>query len=293
MSIKNIDIIKTNLSFQMVGDGFRVCSLFPSETIPYDRTSPFVLFDYHPSFYYSPTSAKRGVGVHPHKGFETVTIAFEGKIAHHDSAGNSGIIGPGEVQWMTASSGILHAEYHEKEFAEKGGNLKMCQLWVNLPAKHKSSKPGYQSISTQQIQHITLENNAGEMKLIAGEFNKVKGPAQTFTPIHLSVTELNNNSTQLFSFPQHYNTLLLVTKGSITINNKEEISENEFAVFKNEGTDFTITSHQKSEFLLLSGEPINEPMAQYGPFVMNTQEEIREAILEFNQGKFGTLQFLN
>ena len=273
----------------MVGDGFRVCSLFPSDTIPYEKTSPFVLFDYHPSFYYSPTTAQRGVAVHPHKGFETVTIAFEGKIAHHDSVGNSGIIEPGEVQWMTASSGILHAEYHEKEFAEKGGNLKMVQLWVNLPAKNKSSKPDYQSITTNQIQNIALKNNAGILKLIAGGYNGIKGPAKTFTPIHLSVTDLNENANAQFSFPQHYNTLLLVTKGSVVINNNEEVNENEFVVFDTEGTEIFISAKQKTEILFLSGEPINEPIVQYGPFVMNTQQEIREAIKEFNEGKFGIL----
>lgn len=290
MKTKNIELVLAPPPTHMVGDGFRVHNFIPSgRNLDMKRMSPFIMMDYNSKFYFPPTDEPRGVGVHPHRGFETVTIAYHGKVAHHDSAGNSGVIGEGDVQWMTAASGILHKEYHEEEFSKKGGDFQMVQLWVNLPAKDKMSKPKYQGITNDQINKFELPNNGGIIEVIAGEYKNIKGTASTFTPVHLLNAKLNKGTNASFHFPANYNTGLLVIEGSIKVNEKENVPENHFALFENEGELFTIEATENTIVLILSGEPINEPIAAHGPFVMNTQAEIIQAFNDVNMGKFGYL----
>jgi quercetin 2,3-dioxygenase len=291
MKTKAIKHIFTPPPFHMVGDGFRVHNFFPHlPEIGKQGMSPFFLLDYNSKVMLSPTDKPRGVGVHPHRGFETVTIAYHGKVAHHDSAGNSGVIEEGDVQWMTAASGVLHKEYHEKEFSKKGGFFQMVQLWVNLPAKHKMSKPKYQEITNQQMPKYELPNNGGHIDIIAGEFNGLKGPAYTFTPIEMYNVKLKKGATIKLSFPEHYNTGILMVEGNATINETEKAPADHFVYFKNEGEEITVTANEDSVLLVLSGEPIKEPIAAHGPFLMNNMQEIQQAMIDFNDGKFGELE---
>jgi quercetin 2,3-dioxygenase len=274
----------------MVGDGFRVHNFFPgTKQIGKTRMSPFFMLDYGSKIEFSPKEEPRGVGVHPHAGFETVTIAYHGKVAHHDSAGNSGIIGEGDVQWMTAGSGILHKEYHEEEFSRKGGAFQMVQLWVNLPAKDKKTKPKYQEITNAMMSKSYLPNEKGYVEIVAGEYNGVKGPASTFTPINLFNARIKKDATFNLSFPKEYNTGLLVIEGNIKVNGINAHADH-FVLLKNDGEEFTIDATEDSIILVLSGEPINEPIVAYGPFVMNTWEEIEQAVNDVNAGKFGVLE---
>ena len=229
------------------------------------------------------------MGVHPHAGFETVTVAYHGKIAHHDSAGNSGIIGEGDVQWMTAGSGLLHKEYHEKEFSNTGGLFQMVQLWVNLPAKFKKTNPKYQEITNKMMARYFLPADKGYVEIIAGEFNGVKGPASTFTPIHAYNAQLKKGAALEMSFPAEYNTGLLIIEGEIKING-EDAPQDHFVLFKNDGENFEIEATEDTVILVLSGEPINEPIAAYGPFLMNKWEEVEQAMHDVNSGKFGELE---
>lgn len=272
----------------MVGDGFRVYNFIPRADISQRRISPFLMLDFGAEFNFTPTEKVRGVDVHPHKGFETVTIAYKGSVAHHDSAGNSGIINPGDVQWMTAGAGILHKEYHEKEFSKKGGPFEMVQLWVNLPKKDKAATPHYQAVTADQMGKVSLPNNGGVVNVIAGDYNGVKGPAFTYTPVNLFDIKLNKDGEATVSVPVNHNTALLIVNGSVEVNGNKA-AEHSFVLFKNEGEEITIKASENAVVLLLSGEPINEPIASYGPFVMNTQAEIYEAIEEFQNGKFGVL----
>ncbi|HEY5368795.1 MAG TPA: pirin family protein [Hanamia sp.] len=273
----------------MVGDGFKVINFSPGGGSFSDRMSPFFLMDFNPEFNFTPTTVPRGVGVHPHRGFEIVTIAYKGSVAHNDSTGNSGVINPGDVQWMTAASGILHKEYHEKEFAKKGGTFEMAQIWVNLPKKYKMSAPKYQAILNEQKGNYEIENSKGNVLVIAGEYNGVKGPAKTFSPVEMYDIRLDENGESEFDLPASYNTGLLVVEGEAIINEDAIAHEHQYVQFKNEEGAIKIKANKKSILLLLSGEPINEPVAAYGPFVMNTIEEIQEAIDDFNGGKFGKL----
>jgi redox-sensitive bicupin YhaK (pirin superfamily) len=291
MNEKKIYGIFRGASFHWVGDGFRVSNYFPGGNKLGERISPFILMDYAPPYEYAPTkSEQRGVGPHPHRGFETVTIAFAGSVAHHDSAGNSGEIGPGDVQWMTAASGVLHKEYHEKKFAEKGGPMHMAQIWVNLPKAHKMDKPHYQALAADNMGKVVLPNNAGKVRIIAGEFQGVKGPAKTYTQINMFDIYLQPNGKIELSFPAKENTGLLVIKGKIKINDKSSAEELDFVLFENEGEQIKIEAETEAQILLLNGTPINEPVVQYGPFVMNTEDEIRQAMRDFNSGKFGYLE---
>ena len=273
----------------MVGDGFRVYNFIPGANIAQRRISPFLMLDFGAEFNFSPSEKLRGVDVHPHKGFETVTIAYKGSVAHNDSAGNSGVINPGDVQWMTAGAGILHKEYHEQEFSRRGGPFEMVQLWVNLPKKDKSTAPHYQGITANQMGKVELPNNSGVVNVIAGNYNDVKGPASTYTPVNLFDIKLNKDGEANVSVPAAHNTALLVINGSIEVNDSKA-AEHSFVLFKNEGEEISIKASENAVVLLLSGEPIDEPIASYGPFVMNTQEEIYEAIEEFQNGKFGVLE---
>jgi hypothetical protein len=273
----------------MVGDGFKVVNFLPGGGNFGDRMNPFFLMDFNPEFNFTPTTKPRGVGVHPHRGFETVTIAYKGSVAHNDSTGNSGVINPGDVQWMTAASGILHKEYHEIEFSKKGGPFEMAQIWVNLPKKYKMSSPKYQAILSEQKGRFEIENGMGSILVIAGEYEGIKGPAKTFSPVEMYDIRLNENGRTELDLPSSFNTGLLVVEGEITVNDNNTVQEHQYVQFKNGEGDIMITASRKSVLLLLSGEPINEPVAAYGPFVMNTAEEIKEAVDDFNSGKFGTL----
>lgn len=273
----------------MVGDGFRVHNFFPgTKQIGKTRMSPFFMLDYGSKIEFSPSNNPRGVGVHPHAGFETVTIAYHGKVAHHDSAGNSGIIGEGDVQWMTAGSGLLHKEYHEEEFSKKGGLFQMVQLWVNLPAKDKKTKPKYQEITNSKMGRYKLPDEKGFVEVIAGEYGGVKGPASTFTPIQAYNARLKKDAKLELSFPKEYNTGLLIIEGNVKVNGINAHADH-FVLLKNDGEEFSIETTEDSIILILSGEPINEPIVAYGPFVMNTWEEIEQAVDDVNAGKFGVL----
>ena len=273
----------------MVGDGFRVYNFIPGANISQRRISPFLMLDFNAEYNFPPSEKQRGVDVHPHKGFETVTIAYKGSVAHHDSTGNSGIINPGDVQWMTAGAGILHKEYHEKEFSKKGGPFEMIQLWVNLPKKDKSTPAHYQAITADKMGKLQLPNNGGLVNIIAGKLNEVTGPAFTYSPVNLFDVRLNGGGELNASIPAEHNTALLVINGSVEVNDKL-VAEHSFVLFGNDGEDIHIKAAENAIILLLSGEPINEPIASYGPFVMNTQQEIYEAIEEFQGGKFGVLE---
>jgi len=272
----------------MVGDGFRVFNYIPGANIPQQRISPFLLLDFNAEYDFGPSDHIRGVDVHPHKGFETVTIAYKGSIAHHDSSGNSGIINSGDVQWMTAGDGILHKEYHEETFSKTGGPFEMVQLWVNLPKKDKSTPAHYQALTADGMGKVELPDQAGIVNVIAGNFNGVAGPAETYTPLNLFDIKLNEGGELNTSITAGHNTALLVVNGSIEVNG-EIVGEHSFVLFENKGEEIQIKAHQKSVILLLSGEPINEPIVSYGPFVMNTEQEIHQAIDDFNSGKFGVL----
>ena len=290
--MKNLRPIESVIDPQaahMVGDGFRVMSYFPNGESFGKRMSPFFLLDYNAEVNFPPTDKPRGVDVHPHRGFETVTIAYKGAIAHHDSAGNSGIIQAGDVQWMTAASGILHKEYHEKNYAAQGGPFQMIQLWVNLPKKYKMTTPKYQNILHADKGKYQVENDGGEVLVIAGNYKGAKGAASTFSPLEMYDVRLKNAARLNFSLPASYNTALLVLDGALTVNGNQTVKESQMLVFENSEGEIELEANADSVFLFLSGEPINEPVASYGPFVMNTVQEIQEALDDFHAGKFGVL----
>jgi redox-sensitive bicupin YhaK (pirin superfamily) len=287
---KTVEVIVAPPPPHMVGDGFRVHNFFPnSRSIDKKRMSPFFLLDYNSKVEFTPSETPRGVSVHPHRGFETVTIAYHGKVAHHYSAGNSGVIGEGDVQWMTAASGLLHKEYHEKEFSKKGGLFQMVQLWVNLPAKYKMSAPKYQEITHSKMGAYNLSNDKGVIEVIAGEYQGVKGPAFTFTPMYVYNARLKKDAEAELSFPANFNTGILVIEGSATVNDSHAGTDH-FVLFKNDGELIQLKADQDTVLLILSGEPIDEPIAQYGPFLMNTWQELEQAIDDVNAGKFGVLE---
>lgn len=291
MKTKNIEIVVAPREPHYVGDGFRVHNFIPSGyRLDMERMDPFILLDYNSPFYFPPTDRPRGVSVHPHRGFETVTIAYQGKVAHHDSSGNSGVIGVGDVQWMTAASGILHKEYHEEQFSKEGGYFQMVQLWVNLPAKYKMSAPKYQGITNSQINKYSLKDGMGVVEVIAGNYGNVTGAASTFSPVNMFNARLEEGGKAGFDFPATYNTALLVVAGEIDVNGTQTVAENHFVLFENEGEHFSVEATKKAIVLILSGEPLNEPIAAQGPFVMNTREEISQAIRDYNLGKFGYLE---
>lgn len=288
-SIRTIEAVIAPPPAHMVGDGFRVHGFFPGGRIDKKRMSPFFLMDYNSKVEFSPTDHPRGVGVHPHRGFETVTIAYHGRVAHHDSAGNRGVIGEGDVQWMTAASGLLHKEYHEKEFSRKGGLFQMVQLWVNLPARYKMTPPKYQEITRANMGRHVLPGEKGIVEVIAGNYKGTKGPASTFTPVEVYNARLKKGGAADFHFPANYNTGALVIEGEARINDTT-VPADHFVLFRNDGETFSLEASDDSILLILSGEPINEPIAQYGPFLMNTWDELQQAIQDVNAGKFGLLE---
>jgi redox-sensitive bicupin YhaK (pirin superfamily) len=275
-------------SQHVVGDGFHVRNLFPSNDL--DRElSPFIMLDYAGPTFYPATDTPRGVGEHPHRGFETVTIVYQGIVAHRDSTGNSGVIGPGDVQWMTAASGIVHEELHEKEWAKRGGTLQAIQLWVNLPKSSKMSAPGYQTIVNDQIPVVQLGGGAGSLRVIAGSVGGAKGPAKTFTPIELYDLRLRAGHPMPLQIPNGYNVGLLVLSGQASVEGSHRLSEAELAVFTSTGEPITIIAEEDATILVMAGEAIDEPVARYGPFVMSTKAELVQAVNDYQAGKMGHL----
>lgn len=289
MKSKSVELIVSPPQVHWVGDGFRVHNFIPGRYhLEMERMTPFILLDYNSKYRFDPSEHPLGVGVHPHRGFETVTIAYKGRVEHHDSHGGGGIIGEGDVQWMTAASGVLHKEYHEKEWSRKGGVFQMVQLWVNLPAANKMSEPKYQAIANASMGKAQLPDNSGTVEVIAGEYGGIKGPAYTFTPIHLYNLRMNRGGGVDLSFPSDYTTGLLVIDGSVKVNG-EKAPADHFILMANDGEQFGVEASEEAVVLVMSGEPIREPIAARGPFVMNTQEEILQAFEDYNQGKFGYL----
>jgi redox-sensitive bicupin YhaK (pirin superfamily) len=275
-------------SQHVVGDGFHVRNLFPSNDL--DRElSPFIMLDYAGPTFYPATDTPRGVGEHPHRGFETVTIVYQGIVAHRDSAGNSGVIGPGDVQWMTAASGVVHEELHEKEWARRGGTLQAIQLWVNLPRSSKMSAPGYQTILNGEIPVVELGGGAGSLRVIAGSVGGAKGPAKTFTPIELYDLHLRAGHSTPLQIPNGYNVGVLVLTGQASVGGSHRLSEAELAVFVSTGEPVTIVAEEDATILVMAGEGIDEPVARYGPFVMNTKAELVQAVSDYQAGKMGHL----
>ncbi len=271
-----------------VGDGFPVRTVFSYGNLG-AAISPFLLLDYAGPAEFGPSDKPRGVEEHPHRGFETVTIVFQGELQHRDSGGNAGKIGPGDVQWMTAASGVVHEEKHADEFTRRGGKFEVVQLWVNLPAAQKMSTPRYQEIRAAQIPTIELENGAGTARIIAGEFRGTRGPAQTFTPVNIWDLKLKAGKPVTLSVPSGFTTGLLVMQGKATVGGTHTAGEAEFAVLDQNDTDFAVEAAVDTTALLLSGQPIEEPVVSYGPFVMNTQDEIRQAITDYQSGRMGHL----
>ena len=285
--MKKVIGIQGNDRGHWVGDGFPVRTLFFYQDLG-KQMSPFLMLDYAGPADFPPTTDRKGVGSHPHRGFETVTIVYEGEVAHKDSTGQGGTIGPGDVQWMTAGSGILHEEFHSEDFAQSGGTLEMVQLWVNLPAKLKMTKPAYQAILNKQIPTIELKNDAGQARIIAGEFDGHEGPAHTFTPMNVIDLKLKKGSTSI-PVSEGWNTSLVVLKGAVEAGEGAIAKDAQMLMFSNQGQDIEVNVLEDSIALLLSGEPIDEPIVGYGPFVMNTKEEIAQAMQDFNSGSFGSI----
>ena len=268
-----------------VGDGFPVRSLFSYNTLG-AHISPFLLLDYAGPHVFEPTNQRRGVGEHPHRGFETVSIVYDGEVEHRDSAGNGGVIGPGDVQWMTAAGGIVHEEYHSPGFAKTGGPFRMIQLWVNLPAKDKMAPGSYQAIQNADIPVVSLPGEAGEARIIAGDYRGTKGPARTFTPINVWDLRLKADADLTLDLPGGHTAMIVVLTGHVTIGGGHEAGEAEVVLLDREGGEVDIHADGDAKLLLLTGEPIDEPIVGYGPFVMNSEAEIRQAVDDFNSGRF-------
>lgn len=285
--MKKLSFIKRSNGGHWVGDGFPVQSIFSYNDIA-EKISPFLLMDHAGPTTFPSTQKKLGVGQHPHRGFETVTIVYQGGVSHRDSSGGGGTIGPGDVQWMTAASGLIHEEFHSETFARQGGPFEMIQLWDNLTAKEKMSTPGYQGITADQIPHIVLANDAGIARVIAGSIGDVTGPADTFTPMNVWDLRLKAGRTLSLELPSGHTTALYVLSGALNVDN-QTIEATEMAVMERDGTELKAEITQDAVVLLLSGEPLNEPIVGHGPFVMNTRAEIMQAMQDYNNGKFGQI----
>jgi redox-sensitive bicupin YhaK (pirin superfamily) len=286
--MKNIIGIYTSPRAHWVGDGFPVRTLFSYDSLG-KHISPFLLLDHAAATEFTPTTERRGVGQHPHRGFETVTIVYKGELEHRDSTGSGGKIGPGDVQWMTAAKGILHEEFHSADFAKSGGTLEMVQLWVNLPAKDKMADAGYQTLLDADIPTIVLKDQAGSLRLIAGEFAGHQGPAKTFTPIDVWDIRLNAGKLLTLDLHEGRNTALVVLRGTLQVNGQELVREGQLALFERDGDQLSLEANQDAVVLVLSGEPIDEPIVGHGPFVMNTEQEIHQAFADFQSGRFGRM----
>ncbi len=271
-----------------VGDGFPVHGMFGYSGPGVPARSPFLMLDYAAPTMFEPTTHRRGVGQHPHRGFETVTIVYEGEVEHRDSTGKGGVIGRGDVQWMTAGGGILHEEFHSTEYARRGGPFEMVQLWVNLPKQHKMTAPGYQGILDADIPAVALPEGAGTLRVIAGDYDGKLGPANTFSPINVWDVRLGAGRSVALPQPEGWTTLLVVLDGTVMVNG-EVLREKQMATLSTEGTGVSIEANGDAKLLLLAGEPIDEPVVGYGPFVMNSPQEISQAISDFNSGRFGRM----
>ncbi|MBG2629950.1 pirin family protein [Klebsiella michiganensis] len=286
--MKQITGIYTAPSQHWVGDGFPVRSMFSYQTHG-EQLSPFLLLDYAGPHHFPAGTGKRGVGEHPHRGFETVTVVYSGEVEHRDSTGRGGVIGPGDVQWMTAGAGILHEEFHSAEFTRTGGELKMIQLWVNLPAKDKMTQPGYQSITADVIPDVELPNNAGHMRVIAGRYEDIVGPAHTFSPLNVWDLQLNQSQEITLHQPAGWSTALVVLEGEVVVNGEGSAREGQLVVLSQKGEALHLSASSNAKVLLMAGEPLQEPIVGYGPFVMNTKAQISEAVRDFNSGRFGQI----
>jgi redox-sensitive bicupin YhaK (pirin superfamily) len=283
--MKKLAFIKRSNGKHWVGDGFPVQNIFSYRDI-HQEMSPFLLMDYAGPARFEPTEQRRGVGQHPHRGFETVTIVYDGQVSHHDSTNAGGTIGPGEVQWMTAGAGIIHEEYHGDDYARTGGPFEMIQLWVNLPAEHKMTRPGYQGITRSMIPEVELSEDGGKVRVIAGEYAGQKGPAHTYSPMNVWDVRLNAGSRVAFNLPEGHTTAVFVLQGAVGTGDVHTIRPSELAVMQREGSELVLEAQQDSVVLLLNGAPLNEPVVGHGPFVMNTMEEIHQAIDDYNEGRF-------
>ncbi|RZS78873.1 pirin family protein [Pigmentiphaga kullae] len=268
-----------------VGDGFPVRSLFGYDGLG-RHLSPFLLLDHAAPTPFPPAARPRGVGRHPHRGFETVTVVYQGEVEHRDSTGAGGLIGPGDVQWMTAAGGILHEEFHSRAFTERGGTIEMVQLWVNLPAQDKMGEPGYQTLLDAQIPSVELPDGAGRVRVIAGEYGGGKGPARTHTPIDMWDIRLAQGGHARFDGTSGHTLALVVLRGTVLVNGETLAREGQLVHFERDGTGVTLEANNDAVLLWLAGEPIDEPVVGYGPFVMNTQAEIQQAIDDYNAGRF-------
>jgi hypothetical protein len=271
-----------------VGDGFPVRSLFSYNSLG-RHISPFLLLDYAGPHVFAPTPERRGVGQHPHRGFETVTIVYEGEVEHRDSSGGGGVIGPGDVQWMTAGAGLIHDEFHSPGFARAGGPLRMVQLWVNLPAKDKMTRPGYQSILAADIPTVNLPDAAGAARIIAGRFGEAMGPARTFTPVNVWDVRLHRATLTQLALPEGHTAMVVVLSGQVTANGQQTAGPAQMLLLDRAGDSVVLAADADTTLLILTGEPIDEPVVGYGPFVMNSQDEIRQAVADFNSGRFGEI----
>lgn len=287
-NMKRVFSIHKKPSVHWVGDGFPVRTIFSYQSLG-PHISPFLLLDYAGPTAFSPTDEPRGIDEHPHRGFETVTIVYQGELEHRDSAGNHGRIGPGDVQWMTAASGVVHEEKHTQGFARKGGILEMVQLRVNLPSRFKISPPGYQTLLNNQIPIVNLSDGGGTVRVIAGEFQGMKGPARTFTPVNVWDLRMKPGHGADLSLPNGYTTALFILRGKTLVNSSETATEGELVLFESDGERIKVEAREDATILLLNGEPIDEPIASYGPFVINTQEEIRKAIEDYQSGRMGRI----
>jgi redox-sensitive bicupin YhaK (pirin superfamily) len=283
--MKTIEQVLTSQGGHWVGDGFPVRSLF-SYDHEAQENSPFLLFDYAGPYNFSPATTPRGVGQHPHRGFETVTIAYEGEVAHRDSTGGGGTIKPGDVQWMTAAGGIIHEEFHSPEYTKTGGPFRMVQLWVNLPAKHKMSKAGYQGIAAADIPVVELADGAGSARVIAGAFDGARGPARTFSPINLWDVRLKAGAEVTLDLPEGHTAMIAVLSGHVTAGDTGA-GEAEILRFSRDGAQARVRADGDAMLLVMTGQPLHEPVVGHGPFVMTSAAEIHQAITDFNSGRFG------
>ncbi len=285
---KNVLAVHPSPPLHWVGDGFPVCSVLSPQSMG-DGLSPFILMDYAGPHRFEPASGARGVDTHPHRGFETVTVVYQGELEHRDSAGNSGTIGPGDVQWMTAASGILHEEKHSKLFTQRGGVLEMAQLWVNLPARSKSDRPRYQDLRANAIPTVTLPHNAGTVRVIAGAFDETPGAAATSTPVVLWDVRVNKGARIRLPIHAGFNAAVFVRSGEVAFSDGRVALARQLAVLSRDGAGIDVLASEPAELLVIGGEPLNEPVVAHGPFVMNSAAEIQEAIADFRAGRFGAL----
>lgn len=287
--MKKVAGLYRNQQMHWVGDGFPVSTLFS-----YDRLgqaiSPFLLLDYAAPYSFAPTTERHGVGSHPHRGFETVTIAYQGEVSHQDSSGGGGTIQAGDVQWMTAGAGLVHEEFHSAAYAQRGGLFEMAQLWVNLPAKDKMTPPRYQAIQAQDIPVIKFEQAAGQLRVIAGAYAQQSGPASTFSPINVWDVELKAGHSQWIHVPVDHTVLLVLLAGEMLLNDTQKVQDHSVVIFaQDDEAAIQLNAQQDCKFLILTGRPLNEPIQGYGPFVMNSKEEIIQAFEDFHRGKFGVI----